>query len=245
MFSFGVLHMRTRVVGAVWVFALLAACIPETQLRPRADARQVPGDTSAAVAEAHGVRLIADGAAWKGRPGDLERRMTPVEVRVENHSGRTLNIRYANFDLLGASRFHYAALSPERIQESGNAQPQCVAAYTPGYWGLYGAWGPRWGWRHNTPWRYPWPGPYYDPFWDPFYGPAPYTRCEEPLPTRDMTERALPEGTLEDGGTVSGFLYFQGIGDRERQVILHAQLVDAKTNQPFGELSIPFQVRRD
>jgi hypothetical protein len=68
--------------------------------------------------------------------------------------------------------------------------------------------------------------------------------CEEPLPTQDMVKRALPEGRLENGGTIAGFLYFQGVADRERQVILQAQLMDANTGEGLGELSIPFYVRR-
>jgi hypothetical protein len=225
---------------------LIAGCIPETQLQPRPDARSLAGDPSAAVAETDGVRLIADGAAWKGTPSNLERRLTPVEVRLENHSGRTLNVRYTFFDLLGESRFQYAALAPMSLKDATDAQPSCVAGYTPRYWSLGASWGPRRGWRQGYPGRTPWwPSPYYDPFYDPFYGPTPYVRCDEPLPTRDMLEQALPEGTLENGGTISGFLYFQGVGAREHQVTLQARLVDATTGEPFGQVSIPFQVRRD
>lgn len=238
--------MHTRGSGlAVVLMLATAGCIPEARLQPRPDARSLTGDASAAVAESAGVRLIADGAAWKGQPGNLERRLTPVEIRLENQSGRTLRIRYELFDLVGESRFHYAALSPLELEQAQDAGPVCVAGYVPGSsWGLYAAWGPRRGW-YRSPWRPWWPGPYYDPFWDPFYGPRPYVRCEEPLPTQDMVERALPEGRLENGGTVAGFLYFQGVADRERQVILQARLVDASTGEGFGELSIPFQVRRD
>ncbi|MFL5344860.1 MAG: hypothetical protein ACJ8AT_08700 [Hyalangium sp.] len=193
------------------------------------------------MAEAQGVRLIADGAAWKGHPSDLERRLTPVEVQLENHSGRTLSIRASSFDLLGGSRFQYAALEPMKLKDTAEAQPRCIADYTPGYWSLGAGWA--WGpgpWGH---YGYPgWSSPFYYPFHDPFYGPTPYVRCDEPLPTRDMMQRALPEGTLANGGTISGFLYFQGVGERERQVNLQARLVDATTGGPIGQLSIPFQV---
>jgi hypothetical protein len=239
--------MRTFGSGlAVVLMCVMAGCIPEAQLQPRPDARSLAGDTSAAVAETAGVRLIADGAAWKGHPGNLERRLTPVKIYLENHSGRTLSIRYELFDLVGGSRFHYAALSPARMEESHEAGPTCVAGYVPMHsWGLYAGWGPFIGWPGHSPWHSWWPGPYWDPFYGPWYGPAPYVRCEEPLPTRDMENRALPEGSLENGGTVAGFLYFQKVTDRERQVILQARLVDANTGEPFGGLSIPFQVRRD
>jgi hypothetical protein len=226
---------------------VLAGCIHEPQLQPRADAKSLAGDPSAAVAEAAGVRLIADGAAWNGDPSNLEGRLTPVAIWLENNSGRTLTIRYSSFDLQGGSRFQYAALGPVNMRNVAEAQPRCVTGYAPGYWSLgFGwGWGPFYGARYGYPWAAPWgPSPYYDPFYAPFYGPTPYVQCDKPLPTQDMVQRALPAGTLENGGSVSGFLYFQGVSARERQVTLQASLVDASTGQPFAQLAIPFQVHR-
>ncbi|NRD68872.1 hypothetical protein HRD49_44880, partial [Corallococcus exiguus] len=79
-----------------------------------------------------------------------------------------------------------------------------------------------WGWGGNF-----YGGPYY---YDP------------PLPTADMLNNALPEGTLEPGGTQEGFLYFQGVAHREDVVTLQLNLVDAESGAPFGSLGIPFQV---
>jgi hypothetical protein len=45
----------------------------------------------------------------------------PVEVRIENQSGRPLRIEYDHFVLEGASRFQYAALSPFELREEGLA----------------------------------------------------------------------------------------------------------------------------
>jgi hypothetical protein len=58
-----------------------------------------------------------------------------------------------------------------------------------------------------------------------------------------MLRQALPEGTLEEGGSVTGFLYFQDVSEREGRVTLQARLVDARTGEQFGTLSIPFDVR--
>lgn len=226
--------MRAR---GLWIIALglIAGCIPAARLQPLPEARSLPGDSSAAVAESAGVRLIADGDAWKGQPSNLERRLTPVAIRLENRSGRPLSVRYEHFELVGGSRFEYAAIGPLSLDEAFGDRA-CVVRYST--WGVSSSWGWHWRWRSHPYWRRPWwPTPYYDPFY------RPYVRCEEPLPTRDMLELSLPEGTLQDGGTLSGFLYFQGVARRERQVVLHARLVDAQTRQPFGELSIPFQVR--
>jgi hypothetical protein len=43
---------------------------------------------------------------------------------------------------------------------------------------------------------------------------------------------------------VAGFVYFQPIRRREARVDFRMALVDGKTQQPLGEISIPFAVRR-
>lgn len=235
------------------LMALLAAagCVRETQLRPLPAAQTLAGDESAAVAEEAGVRLVADGHAWKGNPGDLERRVTPVEVRLENHSGRPLRVEYEHFTLEGQSRFRYSAIPPLALRdtyagslapESGTGGSAAVGLSWSSGWGPYSH---RYGFGHRGRF-WGWPGGWYDPFWgSPFYGPYAYPyRYSEPLPTKDMLNRALPEGTLEDGGAVAGFLYFQGVADREERVTLQARLVDARTGETFGSLSIPFAVSK-
>lgn len=234
-----------RVIGLVAASLLLAAgCIPEAQLRPSTEAQLQQGDASAARASASGVVLVADGAAWKGTPEDLERSLTPVFVRLENDSGRPLRLQYGDFALVGReSRFRYAALP---LLTLGNT----VASAPPegrGRVGLYLGVGSGWGYGpYGRYGRYGQRGPFVGPY-NPFY-PDPYYyggyRCEEPLPTQDMLEQALPEGTLEAGGRVQGFLYFQGVAERESQVVLQARLVDANTGEPFGTLDIPFQVQK-
>ena len=243
-----------RALGAVAAALLFAAgCIPETRLRPTTEAQLIQGDRDAARAEASGVVLVADGAAWKGTPENLERSLTPVLVRLENHSGRPVRLQYGDFALVGTeSRFRYAAV-PLLSLSNG------VASVEPGTGGAgraalhlgFGAgWGPQWRQgpygRHGRYYggRYGPRGPFVGPYYDPFY-PSPYQAysCQEPLPTQDMLTQALPEGTLEDGGRVEGFLYFQGVAARERGVVLQARLVDANTGEPVGTVDIPFQVR--
>jgi hypothetical protein len=227
-----------RALGPVAAALLLAAgCIPETQLRPDPSAQRLQTDGDAARAEASGLQLVADGTAWKGVPEDLERSLTPVRVTLENRSGRPVRLAYGDFALVSPeSHFRYAAIPPLTL--SG-------ASLASGYGGSgredflplgsgRNAYGGRWG-----------PGPFIGPYRDPFY-PHPYVaQCEERLPTQDMLEQALPEGTLESGGRVEGFLYFQGVAARERRVVLQARLVDASSGEPLGTLDIPFQVRED
>lgn len=254
--------MWARRWGLPVALLAIAACIPEAQLVPLPNAAQtLVGDRDIAVTEGSGVQMMADGQAWRGSPTDLERRVTPVKVRLENHSGRTLRVAYEDFSLEGQSRFTYSAIPPLAMRDasaslepgSGTGGSGAVGVgvgvgvsgwgpyyhpYGPGWraWGGYG-WG-GWGWGG---WGW---GGWYDPFYGGPYYPGYYPYYQEPLPTRDMLNRALPEGTLGDGGVVVGFLYFQGVADREPSVTLQARLVDANTGETFDSLSIPFAVAR-
>lgn len=235
--------MRVRAL-LPWLAAgvLAAGCVTPTTLRPPATAPTTR--TGQPLAEGEGVRLVASGDAWRGNPRYLENVVTPVEVRLENQSGRPLRIAYEDFTLVGGSRFEYAALTLFELREEGESavggsgldgrEPRVRAwVGSPLRWGMSGrgwnAWGPGW----------------YGPGWyDPFFGGGWYARpAPQPLPTEDMVRRALPRGTLPPGGTLTGFLYFQNVGEREGQVTLQARLVDARTGETFGTLSIPFDVR--
>lgn len=256
--------MRARVLlYALTALMLAASCvIAETKLQPLPNTPTVEGNT--AVAEAQGVRMVANGASWHGNPSDLEHAVTPVQIGIENRSGRALRIKYDEFVLVGDSRFQYSALSPfetsnEGLAVGGSGDATGHVSFGVGVgvgagpWGYgpwpYGAWGPGpfvagyggYGWG---PWGPGWNAPLYDPwFVDPFYGPYGYYWVPpEPLPTRDMLRRALPEGVLEDGGSVAGFVYFQNVSGREHSVTLRARLVDARTGEQFGTLDIRFGV---
>ena len=45
----------------------------------------------------------------------------------------------------------------------------------------------------------------------------------------------------QDGGTVSGFVYFQSVTSRESAVQFQMNLVDASDGTAFGVITIPFQ----
>jgi hypothetical protein len=236
--------MRAQGLGAV-ALLMMAGCAAETKLRPAPEAGVLQNNQGGAITEQQGVRLIANGSAWKGQPSNLERRLTPVSVRLENQSPRALRVQYSAFSLVGQeSRFRYGALPPLSLRqnmssvgslEQGTLSDSAVVAFGGAVpvRGPY-RYGPRRGW---SPWYGPWGSPFYGP------GPYPYVeRCEEPLPTADMLNNALPEGTLEPGGRLQGFLYFQGVGQREDAVTLQMKLVDVETGESFGALDIPFQV---
>ncbi|WP_253903387.1 hypothetical protein [Corallococcus exiguus] len=229
-------------VGALGLM-LMAGCAAETKLRPVPEAGVLQGGKSSAIKEQEGVRLTADGSAWKGSPSDLERRVTPVYVRLENNGDRPIRLQYKDFALVGQeTRFRYSALPPLSLRQATSSnETEAPARISPvmypggrawagggyGYGPWRGGWGPGW---YGGPWG--WGGNFYG---GPYY-------YDPPLPTADMLNNALPEGTLEPGGTQEGFLYFQGVAHREDAVTLQLNLVDAESGTPFGSLGIPFQV---
>lgn len=249
--------MRIRAPWLALAALLLAAgCVSTTTLQPLPSTPTTRAGS--AFTEAEGVRLVADGDAWRGTPSDLESIVTPVRVRIENQSGRPLRIAYEAFTLLGSSRFEYAALSPFELSGEGTAAvggsgqtgnvSLSLGVGVGSRWGFgpwrQGGYGSGWYGPHGPGWYDPWYGPgFYDPFWGGPYSSWYWRPPPEPLPTRDMLRKALPEGTLDTGGTLTGFLYFQNVGEREGTVTLQARLVDALTGEQFGTLSIPFGVR--
>jgi hypothetical protein len=83
-----------------------------------------------------------------------------------------------------------------------------------------------------------WSGPFaYEP---PDYGGF-YARWPERLPTRDMLSEALPEGVVQDGGRVAGFVYFRRVTARESAVEFELTLADASDGKAFALVAIPFQ----
>jgi hypothetical protein len=234
--------MRTYWLGLI-ALLLTAGCTHDGNLRPRPGAVPLTENGTAATLTEQGVTLVAYGSSWKGVPHDLGRHFTPVEIRLENHSGRTLSIRYDDFVLDG--RKHYVARNPNEL---GQLLAGKNITYSP---------------RQNT---YRDPARTYQaqtggatraqPTHDtsypssnsiPSYRAPPCYTCTAQLeaaalPTPDMLRQAFSEGPLEEGQIRKGFLYFEEPLQLDDAVTLKVTLVDEGTGEPFGSLSIPFEV---
>ncbi len=250
-------------VLGIW---LGAGCVAEPELLPAPQATLAPGTTDVALANVAGVAIWADGRVWDGDPLSLPQVLTPVRVGLDNHSGHTLRIAYRSFTLVGDSGFHYAALPPfsihGEVSEVTRASVPAVLASTAAEPAnppvarpppprparvvpVHPRYPPR-GFHVAYPYRvyYPgfgwWPHPW---AWDPLYYGYWYAYWPRPLPSQDMLERALPEGVLDDGGSMSGYLYFQRV-TRESKVRLEVELRDAADNEIVGTAALPFVVSR-
>ncbi len=204
---------------------------------PAPTAKTLAGNKEVAVSQAAGARIEADGKAWSGEPANLPSAIAPVKVTITNDSGRPLRIRYRDFSLTTASGFTSLALPPMKITGSVPSEP--VAVTTPAF-----GWS---GYRlapYYSPW-YPGFGVWGGPFaWDFPYYTTYYAQWPVSLPTEDMVRRAIPEGVLNNGGRVEGFLYFPQVPQGTDRANLSVTLVDARTGERFGSTTIPFEVKR-
>jgi len=97
----------------------------------------------------------------------------------------------------------------------------------------------------------PWYAPYYvgmrpwaySPWaYNPIYYDTYYPRWTVKLPTADMLELAIPEGVIEPGGSLSGYLYFPQIDDDAKRLIFGAQLMEGRSGMRLGALEVPFEI---
>ncbi len=223
--------MRLPLLALAAAAALTSACATTTELTPAPGALRAAGPGQAAQAAVSGVRVVASAEAWSGFPQRLDE-VTPLLVALHNDSGVPVRVRYDDFQLVSARGTRYAALPPFAIDESevvavGYVDPWPGFSVAPWHAGYFP------GWRSAAyPLRY-------DPFYYDAYRPA-YARVA--LPTEDMLRRALPEGVIEPGGTVRGFLYFQQVDDDEGRVDFTFRVFNALTGEPMGVVTIPFTV---
>jgi hypothetical protein len=257
---------------ALAALLLLAGCAAKRVVLAPAPTANIASalNFQGAVGEADGVRIVAAANEWNGVPADLGTRVTPLRVRIDNHSGHPLRVAYDDFDLSALSGKTFAALPPTDIRGThtvgDNFEPQHPAVFvnsafhpqahpapphpgatgrviiTPGfdYDDFYPA--PYWGYGYAGigPWPYAWG-------WGPnfgYYGTY-YPMWQVKLPTESMLRKAIPEGVVQNGGFISGFIYFQKPKDENKnsQLEFVARLIDAQTGQQFGTIRIPFVVK--
>jgi hypothetical protein len=169
---------------------------------------------------------------WNGDPASLRDAFTPVNVVFSNEGLHPVAIRYRYFTITNPAGVKSEALPPFQIRGSVN---EVGPAFVPGFgyrnFALYpryrfggglGYWSDDWGWDNRWYQRY-------------------YGLWQRSLPTQDMLNKAIPEGVLQSGGRVEGYLYFQKVPDNAKSLEFDANLMDAKTHKQFATLRIPFE----
>lgn len=222
------------------LIALAATCVMGCRtmnagLEPAANASSVPELENAARADNDNLTVVADVSDW---PGDayITQAVTPIRVTVTNRGQEAVRVRLEDFTLVGESGRIYRALPPLSVTGTVDVVDSRRMMMSPGF-----------EYDHflvSRPYSTVYPnvgvydGPYgqdfgsfdyYDGHWD----------VEQRLPTPQMITAAMPEGVIESGGFVSGWVYFQKLGDEDR-VWFQANL-RSPDETPLAELQIPFE----
>lgn len=225
--------MRAWGAGLAAGLALVAACAPRPTLTPAPTAQPAPGQPGGVMDVVSGVAFSAWPERWSATPRNLEEHVTPVLVRLENDGDVPIVVRFQHFELVNPAGGDFAAIPPfeldETIQEpvtvryplNGFRVAPHLRAYYPGLrpWiSPFDVDRAFWS-RHATAWR------------------------EVALPTADMVQMALPEGVLEPGGVVTGYVYFERLTRDPAEVNLEYRVVTTD-GRDLGRASLPFVVRR-
>lgn len=240
----------------------LAGCASHPALRPAEAARgngEGVADTSAS------VMVVAQSENWAGSPNPIEG-YQPVHVRIENRGDHPVRLRYQDFQLaIGDSTrspadpraiegrsyttayghedasygryarrgFHIAPHHAELIDRAPNA-------YTAGYGHPH-----RFGHGFHSGFGYGFGYGFRGVHYGGYRHGGPHAR-EVELPSRDMLLAAIPEGVLEPGGRLEGFLYYPDLsqaaaeGEETQPTTLTLAVVHAETNESLGRASLPF-----
>ncbi|MFO7654593.1 MAG: hypothetical protein R6X25_12350 [Candidatus Krumholzibacteriia bacterium] len=224
----------------IGLVAAAGGCAGRAELEPAPSAETMAGGAGA-VDRVAGIHVSAVPAEWPG-PVDIAEEVTPLRLRIENDGSAPLLVRYENFALIAPGGERSSALPPfevegEAARDLGAAPATPVAdpafvydrfAVAPYYRGYY---------------------PGFSVAADPFYHDPLYFGLyrdywvDIALPTERMLQLALPEGRLEPGGSLDGWVYFERVDPDLERVRLRVDLVDARSGRTIGEATMPFRVK--
>jgi len=218
------------VAGAVWT---LGCARTVAELTPAPGAMRVSGTGEGATATIASVQVVARTKAWHWEPTDLDTKVTPMLIELQNNGTRPVLVRYNHISLMDDGGNRFAVMPPYDIDGTVS---EAFTVENP-YYGFnrfavapyLSRWYPRFA-RYDGAFAY-----------DPAYYRPYYTRyLNVALPTADMVRRALPEGVISPGGHAEGFVYFEAFRRGARMLTLDVDVVDAVSGAVLGTAQIPF-----
>lgn len=218
------------VVGAVWT---LGCARTVAELTPAPGATRISGTGEGATATVAGVQVVARSKAWHWDPTDLDTKVTPILVELQNKGDRPVIVRYNHISLMDDAGNRFNVMPPYDID---GTLSEAFTVSNP-YYGFnrfavapyLSRWYPRFS-RYDGAFAY-----------DPAYYRPYYTRyLNVALPTPEMVHRALPEGVISSGGRAEGFVYFEAFRRGAKTLTLNVDIVDAVSGTVLGTAQIPF-----
>jgi len=202
-------------------------------MRPGPQARVVSGEPQAAYSVVEGVRCSADVGAWRSKVDDLPGGVVPVKVWIKNESGHAIRLLAEDFVMVGKSGHSYRPVPVVALAGEGAGPRDIEPMYASSK--FYVA--PR---LHDVysslePWRAPLQR-------DEQLYDRQFKRWGKRRPTLQMIRMALPEGVLDDGGMISGFLYFENPLDAESKVNFEADFGRDDGSGTVAAIEIPFRI---
>jgi hypothetical protein len=214
--------------------ALASAACAHGRLVPAPSAQVIPDAPGAAVAVVGGVRVVANLGDARGLGSKLPSGITPIEIRVVNHSDRPVTILYERFTLEGPKGHRYRVVPAIPLDHAsllagmGPIRPVFARSgfqVAPRYHDIY-------------PQLDAWPTPLPR---DPARSAEAGEHWTDHAPTREVCRMELPEGVLGPDGEITGYLYFEDPTGSERALTLDAEL-RADKGDAVASLKIPLQV---
>jgi hypothetical protein len=208
-----------RLAAAASLAAMSACAGSRSQgpLQPVDPAQAVGVAPGEAAAEVAGVAVRLEVGSWRGRPPDLEMRLTPVDVVVQNGSGRSIRVGPEAFALhVGGKRL--------RVLDRGEVN-RAIAGLT--------------GFRRRP--AAPRIGAVGGPTFPGYDTPGPGSRRNDPIPPPDQWyPTQLPSGTLASGEQTAVLLFFDTPARSLQQATFELDVV-AEDGTPLGTIRVPYE----
>ncbi|MFZ0454430.1 MAG: hypothetical protein WCE54_17095 [Ignavibacteriaceae bacterium] len=189
-----------------------------------------------------GINIITKVNYWNGNP-QVTQYVTPVFVTITNNSNKELKISYQQFALVSPSGKRFSALPPFGVS-GAVSKPVLIQPYnpilSPGFFYRGFLLAPFYSSIYPEipicSGQFFFDDPlYYDNYYN-YWGQIQYS-----LPTAKMVNEALPEGIIQKGGEISGYLYFEKVDDvKSKKVDFKADLINSETGKNFAVISIPY-----
>jgi hypothetical protein len=204
------------------------ACGVGPRLLPAEDAFKVPGLDHAAAAADNYIEVIAQTSRWPGNVR-VTRAVQPVRVHIVNNSGRPVQLRYEHFRLVSDDGEEFPAIPALSIQDVTRADGY-AAPIEPRFKRSSFSVAPYHAYAYTNVTVYQGPFARNAAHYETYGGLMASAR----LPTPLMQSWALPEGVLDSGGRVDGYLFFQRVPSDKTQVRLEGVLHAAPTADSGG-----------